>query len=223
MEVTVPDPGPVAVRDVVTEVPEGGVLSEPESGRKEAAEQEPERDTAHMKEVDANLATRLGKPKVTAESSGRLGALLGGRSILTADAAEAGDGEIELEDLSGLQGDYDETKVKEAWAALVENIRGQNKQGLAATLSHGTLVFNDPVLKLTVANQIQYEELKECATQLLHFVRSHVGNGRLAFEVEVGEVEVKVAFLTPKDRYLQWASEKPALEALRSRLDLDLP
>ena len=207
-------------------VGETSAVEEDAQAQEEAVPQEevqPEVEAVATAEMDANLATILGKPKMTTEASGRLGALLGGRSILTADDAEAVGDEAELEDLSGLGGPYDETKVMEAWKALVEHMRGQNKQGLAATLSHGTLAFEDPTLKLTVANQIQFDELKECATQLLHFVRRHVGNGGLAFEVEVGEVEVKVAFLTPKDRYLQWAAEKPALEALRSRLDLDLP
>jgi hypothetical protein len=56
----------------------------------------------------------------------------------------------------------------------------------------------------------------------LHFIRVHVGNGSIGLEVELGELDAPVEFLTPKDRYDQWASAQPALETLRKRLDLDL-
>lgn len=127
-----------------------------------------------------------------------------------------------MSDTSGLKADYDQEKVMAAWSALVEDLRTKNKMGLAATLSTGELTFEDPTLRLVVANQVQFDELKECATELLHFVRTHVGNGSIAFDVAVGEAVAAPAFLSPKDRYLRWAEENPALESLRNRLDLDL-
>ena len=176
------------------------------------------------KEIDADLAATLGKPKMAATATAGLGSLLGGRSMFAEEVAQGTSADEEgLEaDLSGLKGEYDEAKVMGAWQALVEDMRSKNRMGLAATLSTGGLAFKDPVLKLTVANQIQYDELKECATEVLHFVRTRVGNGGIAFEVEVDEEAPSVAFLTPKDRYKGWESANPALEKLRKRLDLDL-
>lgn len=174
-------------------------------------------------ELDADLATTLGKPKMSKAPTGKLGSLLAGRSMLAPGAGlneeEGGDA---LSDTSGLKADYDQEKVMAAWSALVEDLRTKNKMGLAATLSTGELTFEDPTLRLVVANQVQFDELKECATELLHFVRTHVGNGSIAFDVAVGEAVAAPAFLSPKDRYLRWAEENPALESLRNRLDLDL-
>ncbi len=173
--------------------------------------------------LDANLATRLGRPKMADAPEGNLGKLFGGRSILapkvSVENEEEGDA---LSDTSALNAAYDEAKVMEAWDALVADFRTKNKMGLAATLATGEKVFDNPVLKLTVANQVQYDELKECAAQLVHFIRVHVGNGSIGLEVELGELDAPVEFLTPKDRYDQWASAQPALETLRKRLDLDL-
>ena len=127
-----------------------------------------------------------------------------------------------LSDTSHLNGAYDEAAVRAAWAALSEHLRGQNKVGLAATLLGGELAFDDPLIRFTVANEVQAEEMKECAADLLHFVRTTVGSGRIALEVSVSEVEAAPAFLSPKDRYMKWAGENPALEVLRKRLDLDI-
>ena len=81
--------------------------------------------------------------------------------------------------------------------------------GLAATLANGDFQFVDPTIRFTVANEVQFEELKECSTELLHFVRTHVGQWSIALEVEVSEVEAPAEFMTPKDRYVKWASEHP--------------
>lgn len=175
------------------------------------------------KEIDADLATTLGRPKVSKAPTGKLGALLAGRSMLVPGSVtgegEEGDG---LSDTSKLVGAYDEDAVRSAWADLIQDLRDKNKMGMAATLATGALTFEDPSLKLVVANNVQYEELKECATALLHFLRLRIGNGNIAFEVEVGEEVAAPKFLTPKDRYHHWASDNPALEELRVRLDLDL-
>lgn len=178
---------------------------------------------ASQAEMDANLATTLGRPKVSNAPTGKLGALLGGRSVLVPDSVTGGGGEGEgLSDTSHLQGAYDHDRVMLAWADLIQDLRDKNKLGMAATLATGGLTFQDPALKLVVSNDVQYEELKECATELLHFIRVKVGNGGIAFEVEVGEEVAAPKFLTPKDRYQHWAADNPALEELRVRLDLDL-
>ncbi len=182
----------------------------------------PEAEVLESVEIDAGLATTLGRPKMADKPSGNLGKLLGGRSMLAMAAASAGGEEEELSDTSGLDSAYDEDRVMVAWKTLVEDQKTKNKMGLAATLATGGWKFQDPVIHLTVANQVQYDELKECATQLLHFVRVEVGNGRIALEVDIAEAVASVGFLTPKDRYQRWAEEKPALEDLRKRLDLDL-
>ncbi len=66
-------------------------------------------------------------------------------------------------------------QVMSAWADLIQDLRDKNKMGMAATLATGGLTFEDPTLKLVVANNVQYEELKECATELLHFLRVRSG------------------------------------------------
>ena len=174
------------------------------------------------KSIDADLAIVLGKPKVTARPTGNLAGLTGGKSMLIALEDEEGDTSAELGDTSGLDADYDDERVKKAWATLAEDLRKKNKVGLAATLANGDFKFLDPTIHFTVANDVQFEELKECSTELLHFIRTEVGNGSIALDVQVSEVEAPVEFITPKDRYLRWASENPALEVIRKRLDLDI-
>ena len=175
--------------------------------------------------LDADLAATLGKPKQTAVPTGKLGSVMAGKSMFATQveekvALEAG--EVDLEHTTKLKSDYDEAKVRSAWKALVEEMRKRNKMGLAATLSTGKLDFEDPMLHLTVSNQVQFDELKESATELLHFIRVTVGNGTIGFEVEVAEDTPAPEFLTPKDRYKRWAGENPSLETLRKRLDLDI-
>ena len=172
--------------------------------------------------IDADLAIVLGKPKVTVRPTGNLAGLTGGKSMLIALEDEEEDASAELCDTSGLDADYDDERVKKAWATLVEDLRKKNKVGLAATLANGDFKFLDPKIHFTVANDVQFEELKECSTELLHFIRTEVGNGSIALDVQVSEVEAPVEFITPKDRYLRWASENPALEVIRKRLDLDI-
>ena len=172
--------------------------------------------------IDADLAIVLGKPKLTVRPTGNLAGLSAGKSMLIALEDEGGDAAGERSDTSGLKEAYDAERVEKAWAMLAADLRKRNKVGLAATLANGDFEFVDPTIRFTVANEVQFEELKECSTELLHFVRKEVGNGTIALEVKVSEVEAPVKFMTPKDRYVRWASENPALEVIRKRLDLDI-
>ena len=172
--------------------------------------------------LDADLAITLGRPKKSAAPTGSLTALLGGKSMLVEVEEKKEERAVELSDTSHLDGVYNAEAVQRGWAALSEHLRGQNRVGLAATLLGGDFLFEDPTIRFTVSNEVQYEEMKECAAELLHFVRTHVGNGKLSLELFVSEVEAAPAFLSPKDRYTKWAEENPALEVLRKRLDLDL-
>ena len=67
---------------------------------------------------------------------------------------------------------------------LVEDLRKKNKVGLAATIANGDFRFVDPTIRFSVANDVQFEEMKECSTELLHFIRTEVGNGAIALEVQ---------------------------------------
>ncbi|MBK13031.1 MAG: hypothetical protein CL849_05810 [Crocinitomicaceae bacterium] len=172
--------------------------------------------------IDADLAIVLGKPKVTVRPTGNLAGLTGGKSMLIALEDQERDTSAEFCDTSGLDADYDVERIKKAWVTLAEDLRRRNKVGLAATLANGDFEFADPTIRFTVANDVQFEELKECSTELLHFIRTEVGNGSIALDVQVSKVEAPVEFIAPKDRYLRWASENPALEVIRKRLDLDI-
>ena len=207
-----------AVEPVVEPAPEPAPELEPEPAPEGVEASKAPEATA---ELDADLAIVLGKPKKTVKPTGNLSAL-GGKSVLFAMEDEGADSATELSDTTALQGAYDAEKVKQAWTSLVEDLREKNKVGLAATLANGDFQFVDPTIRFTVANEVQFEELKECSTELLHSVRAKVGNGSIALEVEVSEVEAPAEFMTPKDRYVKWASEHPSLEVIRKRLDLDI-
>ena len=208
-----PQPAPVVVAPspVVESVPVANPVPEPapESAPKPgpapvAVEEEASKAPEATAELDADLAIVLGKPKKTVKPTGNLSAL-GGKSVLFAMEDQAADSATELSDTAALEGEYDAEKVKQAWKVLVEDLRKKNKVGLAATLANGDFQFVDPTIRFTVANEVQFEELKECSTELLHFVRTQVGNGSIALEVEVSEVEAPAEFMTPKDRYVKWA------------------
>ncbi|MDC0600220.1 hypothetical protein OAO65_02815 [Flavobacteriales bacterium] len=212
---------PEVTEQVQVEGPPFNPHASPETELDSRAEGVPQ-PTPSDDHLDADLAITLGRPKKTTEPLGNLAEKLKGRSMLVSMGEKSESETATLEDTSGLQGEYSEKSIREAWSALIEHMRKQNKVGMAATLANGEFEFKDPSIVFTVANEVQYEELKECATELLHFVRVHAGTGKLALEVEVAEGEVATVFLTPKDRYLKWAEENPALETLRKRLDLDL-
>jgi hypothetical protein len=217
-------PGPGHVPPEVPSVLGGGALAseEPQNdsfGSEAPTERSTADDQAHL---DADLAITLGRPKTVTKPIGNLSSKLKGRSMVLASEQTGVADEKVLADTSQLKGEYTEASVRTAWSALVSHMRAQNKVGMAATLANGDVQFEDPAIVFTVANEVQYEEFKECATELLHFVRTEAGNGGLSLEVKVAEGEVQAVFLTPKDRYLKWAVENPALETLRKRLDLDL-
>ena len=238
MSAETPDVIPAAARMDESEVKVEGpavmpeVRSEPDPipARPEPVEEpivapvveEPQAERPSEEEIDADLAITLGRPKTAAAPSGNLAALLQGRSMLVTVEEKAEEEEKELSDTSHLDAPYDADAIQAAWKALAADLREKNKVGLAATLTTGTFEFDDPTIRLTVANHVQYEELKECAAELLHFMRVTVGSGRLALDVQVSEAEVATTFMTPKDRYVKWAQDHPALETLRKRLDLDL-
>lgn len=221
----VPTPGPV-VSVAPEEAPPVPPRAEPEPAgtpvAKAVEEETALEASAGEADLDADLAIVLGKPKKTVKPTGSLAGLAAGRSMLISLEEEGQESGGELSDTSELKADYDADRVKQAWARLAQDLREKNKVGLAATLANGDFRFEDPTIRFTVANDVQFEEMKECSTELLHFIRTEVGNGTIALDVQVSEVEAPAEFLTPKDRYMNWAAEHPPLEVLRKRLDLDL-
>jgi len=203
--------------------PDGDGSPAPEPGREQPAMEEvSQRQSEGGDTIDADLAIVLGKAKKTVKPTGSLSGLAVGRSMLIALEEKGEEAARELSDTSGLKEEYDLVRVEQAWKALVEDLRKRNRVGLASTLANGEFEFADPTIRFTVSNEVQFEELKECSTDLLHFIRSEVGNGGIALDVRVSEVEPSAEFLTPRGRYMKWASENPSLEVIRKRLDLDL-
>ena len=101
-------------------------------------------------EIDADLATTLGRPKVSMTPTGKLGRFVGwsGACLVPESVTgEGGEGDGSVRHIASCAPMIND-QVMSAWADLILDLREKNKMGMAATLATGGLTFEDPRLEI---------------------------------------------------------------------------
>ena len=142
---------------------------------------------------------------------------------MVAFRVEDGKSEEEAVEIIKAVDPYTEPELRAAWEAYAKVLRDQNKVGLAATMIQSTWSLVENLIGLEVSNTSQVVMLDEQKLELLQFIRAKVNNGQIDLEVTVMDHAASpTEFLTSKERYDRMVDRRPALDALRKRLDLDL-
>lgn len=116
-------------------------------------------------------------------------------------------------------------RLEAVWTAYADQKELEEKRALALTLRTGRLLLEDQVrVVLEVINAVQIDQLDTVRTSLLDHLRRTLRNASLELDVRLAAdrpQQETTRFLTDRERYALWAERYPALEQLRTALDLD--
>ncbi len=137
--------------------------------------------------------------------------------------AQASGAQAETPTVSGLQRPVEQTALEEAWNDFAHTQMADGPRRIFTTLTAERPVIEGEVIRFKIHNTIQQKDLDEIRGQLMDYLRDRLENVTLMLELQIEEAEnVKVEFLSEREKYDRLAAKNPLLEELRKRLDLDL-
>ncbi len=125
------------------------------------------------------------------------------------------DDELELEEV------FEESALKDAWNAYLQNIKQQGKETEYAALHREISIVNDYEIHLKVPNSFQLLTIENIQVELLTHLRKKLKNKNITLKVDVEKMEDKKMIYTNSEKFEYLAAKYPALRTLKSRLDLE--
>ena len=124
--------------------------------------------------------------------------------------------EIMVEDKS-----FTAEELEVAWLQFSETIsdQGRMKSFILTTKPH---LISESEFQVTVSNTLQEKELKKLEPDLLSFVRTHLQNTKVKIKIHIAEETEMQRANSPEDRYKILAQQNPALDILKSGLQLEI-
>jgi DNA polymerase-3 subunit gamma/tau len=115
-----------------------------------------------------------------------------------------------------------EVLLNKLWRDFAEEQRNKGRNSLYATLVYRQpQVVGPGRISFAIVNEVQEKVLRTERPELLGFLRRELGDMGLELEVLKEETQVRPRY-TPLDRFRLMAEKNPALNTLRTVLDLDL-
>lgn len=113
--------------------------------------------------------------------------------------------------------------LAEAITKVKADMETAGSKVMVAILSAQHLQGNEQVLRFSLKNKVEEQEFNTHRTELLAQLRQLSGLSALTIEAALSEEEPAEAPLTPNDKFKQLAAKNPALQKLKSALDLENP
>ena len=107
-----------------------------------------------------------------------------------------------------------------AWKRFAEKITDRHMIGLIQ--SSIPLLISDNVFEISVFNALQEREYRQIQHELVAFIRKELKNSNLQMSIRLVQESEAVRSISPEDRYKQMVEQNPALEILRSGLQMEI-
>lgn len=118
--------------------------------------------------------------------------------------------------------DFGPEEFAAAWMKFAEQIK-EKQPNFYVTLTSRLPDLDEPFVALMmVDNQIQADEMKNRRAEILSFLRKELDNRKIQLEVMLNERLDDKKVLTNKEKLQQMEEKNPALNKLRSQLDLEI-
>ncbi|MFW5687707.1 MAG: DNA polymerase III subunit gamma/tau, partial [Bacteroidota bacterium] len=117
---------------------------------------------------------------------------------------------------------FTESDLMEVWNKLKENYRHTSASIFTALNTHPPIIIDDFTIEIGVDNLVQQDNIFEQKPQILSFLRKNLNNYALNFTIKTREaIKTQKAYL-PTEKFQKMLEKNPALDKLRTDLDLDL-
>ncbi len=112
--------------------------------------------------------------------------------------------------------------VKTALLTFAQLKEKAGSRHLALTLTSATLSFNNNIIKLSINNETQREQLQNSKQSFLDELRKLLQNNLVGLEVDLLESTNQVKAYKPMDIFKAMTEKNPALLELKKRFDLEV-
>lgn len=133
--------------------------------------------------------------------------------------------EIGAKPIIGLrENSFDDPAFRNAWDNICLRIKEMGKDSLLTTLTRYAPVvdFSSYVIKLTIDNKVQEQDLSREKPWILEMIRDILSNDKVNFEIEHTVVNATSQPYTPREKFMKMAEKNPDLIYLAEKLKLDL-
>jgi DNA polymerase-3 subunit gamma/tau len=124
-----------------------------------------------------------------------------------------------------LRDSFDLESLNKAWSHFAQLQAESEKHNISSTLLACALGLESETIEVKLLNKVQEQQVKEIRVELFEYLREHLKNDFIAFNLVVQEseaLEISSQFLSERERYDAFVEKNPHLDTLRKRLDLDL-
>ncbi len=108
-----------------------------------------------------------------------------------------------------------------AWLQFSETLATQGRMK-SLILTTKPILITETEFQVTVSNSLQEKELKRMEGELLKYIQTYLKNSKIKFRIRLAEETEMQRANSPEDRYKILAKLNPAIEVLKSSLQLEI-
>lgn len=109
------------------------------------------------------------------------------------------------------------------WEAFVQELEGNGKKLLAASLSTDQPKLQPPhTIWIELPNSTMKKEVERDQYDLMEYLKTQLNNHYLSLRITVNEETERQYAFTPQEKYEKLREQNPALDLLRKTFDLEL-
>ena len=121
-----------------------------------------------------------------------------------------------------LKEDFSQEILIEVWKKFAEKFKNEKPRLHTLFLTQLPVLKNDFILKLSLKNPLQVDELNRNKPELLSFLSSHLRNTHIAIETNIEEDEnIENRLYTDSDKLKHLLNKNPNIKDLRDKFSLD--
>lgn len=118
--------------------------------------------------------------------------------------------------------EFSQQDVEFQWMSMC-NRMPQNLSGIASRMKNMNPVIKEfPHIEVMVENQIQLEQMVSIKGNILNTLKLYLQNDAITLDLRLNESQEQVKILTRREQFEQMTEQNPAIEKLRTLLDLEL-
>lgn len=118
--------------------------------------------------------------------------------------------------------EFSQQDVEFQWMSMC-NRMPQNLSGIASRMKNMNPVIKDfPHIEVMVENQIQLEQMIAIKGSIIKTLKLYLQNDAITLDLRLNESQEQTKILTRREQFEQMTEQNPAIEKLRTLLDLEL-
>jgi len=130
-------------------------------------------------------------------------------------------GEIKNEETIVMNKDFSDEDLDRVWRQFADTIPKLGRM-TSFILSNKPHLTSETDFVVTVSNILQEKELKNLQPEILSFIHTQLNNSLVTMKIKIAEETEKQRGNTPEERFRMMTEQNPALNTLRTGLNLEI-